>query len=931
MKPGDVVVVVPTRNSARTLRPCLESLRRQSVPCRVVVVDNFSDDDTMAIAKELADVCVSAGPERSRQRNVGARSTRERIVGFVDSDMVLAPSVVAEVVAAIEGGAGMVTVPERSVGDGYWARVRAFERAFYDGRDDVEAPRFFRRDVFEQVGGFDEELDAGEDWDLALRARPLASLGRTSSAIIHLEGAPTYLQCCAKKGGYAAGIRAFARKHGVAALGRAARRPYLEAPWRLVWPHPLLGAGLVALKSGEAVAVAWRLARDPLETRRLGVPPAAALGRESLVAAYAGAGGESSSRSTPAGRPRTCELVVPAYNEAPRIARALDSVREARLPTGWAWTRWAVLDGASDDDTPEVARAWAEAHASPPLVVQSAVEREGKAAALGAWHARVMSELGADRDGDHVVVVLDADVAVEPGSFSALLAPFVHDAVAVVWGADVPDTRAWGTRASGFQMEAAARLARFAGTRSPRAYGRFFAYRPALLADFCWERGQVDDLQLCRHVAARGLEVHSAWDATVKAIPAHGYADFYRQTYRFFEARARGAATQGSSGEQPGRRLDRILAVALAARADPLGVLAYALARLVCAGRHAFAPVHFGDAWEPARSTKGSVERSGGEARRSRVPTAWAGPVRRALAKLMLAWRCSRELENWPEVFTKVLLGRLGWEHGMFRAGSRQGVVLHAPNTAPARWPLIEVLVDDVYRQRGWTFEDPDAARLVLDVGAHVGSFTCALAPRLPGARFVCVEPSPVAAAWLRVNLLRNGIGERATVIEAAIAETEGDAVLVGGDEASCGATTLPGAEGPGPRVRTTTLDALVAAIGAVPDIVKLDCEGAEYAAVLGSASGLWRHVGEVLLEYHPVAGHDFTELRARLEAAGMELLWQAPFSEKPGQGMASFRRIGTGSTCGRDVRTPSGRARGARAHGQRAPITAGARLRHES
>ena len=613
MTPSDVVVVVPTRNSARTLTFCLESLRRQSVPCRVVVVDNFSGDATMAIAEQLADVCLSAGPERSRQRNIGARTARERIVGFVDSDMVLAPSVVVEVVALIEDGAGMVTVPERSVGEGFWARVRAFERAFYEGRDEVEAPRFFRKDVFEQVGGFDEELDAGEDWDLALRARQIATLARTSSAISHLEGAPTYLQCCAKKGGYAAGIRAFARKHGVAALGRAARRPYLEAPWRLVWPHPLLGAGLVALKSGEAAAVAWRLAGDPLRVRLLNASSTgAALDRESPVVAHAGVTGESSFRLSPAIQPRTCELVVPAYNEASRIARALDSVLAARLPGGWAWTRWAVLDGASDDGTPEIARAWADAHASPPLFVHCAAQREGKAAALGTWHARVVGELGAGRGADHVVVVLDADVAVESGSLEALLAPFAHgDAVAVVWGADVPDTRAWGTRASGFQMEAVARLARLAGTRSARAYGRFFAYRPALLADFCWEAGQVDDLQLCRYATVHRLEVGSAWDATVQVTPARGYADFYRQTYRSFEARAREAATQGSSGEPSGRRLDRLLAVVLAVRADPLGALAYVLARLACVGVHALAQAHFGDAWEPARSTKEPAGQSG--------------------------------------------------------------------------------------------------------------------------------------------------------------------------------------------------------------------------------------------------------------------------------------------------------------------------------
>jgi len=49
------VVVVPTRNSSRTIEACLRSLRAQDHPCRVVVVDNHSSDDTVAVARLLAD------------------------------------------------------------------------------------------------------------------------------------------------------------------------------------------------------------------------------------------------------------------------------------------------------------------------------------------------------------------------------------------------------------------------------------------------------------------------------------------------------------------------------------------------------------------------------------------------------------------------------------------------------------------------------------------------------------------------------------------------------------------------------------------------------------------------------------------------------------------------------------------------------------
>lgn len=300
-------MVVPTKNSARTLKRCLESLRLQTHPCRVVVVDNFSSDDTPAIARCMADRFFQAGPERCRQRNLGASGESADIVGFVDSDMTLAPEVVDEVVRAIRQGAAAVTVPERSVGQGFWAGVRATERAFYDGEENVEAPRFFRRSVFDAVGGFDETLDAAEDWDLAIRTRSFGPVLRTAAMIEHDEGGPTYLSCCRKKANYAEGLRGFVVKHGFGTLRRSSSRPYFRRPWLLLWPHPLLGCGVVALKLGEATAVCLRLTMPSLRasrsTRRLDDAPS---GRElttrrSLVGkGRAGAGASQYERSLPA-------------------------------------------------------------------------------------------------------------------------------------------------------------------------------------------------------------------------------------------------------------------------------------------------------------------------------------------------------------------------------------------------------------------------------------------------------------------------------------------------------------------------------------------------------------------------------------------------------------------------------------------------------
>jgi glycosyltransferase involved in cell wall biosynthesis len=252
-RPFDVAVVVPTRNSAATLRACLESLRAQTHPCEIIVVDNNSSDETSLIARDLADQVLVSGPERSAQRNAGAALTSALIVGFIDSDMILSPDVIAEVIADIAAGSTSVVVPERTVGEGYWAEVNAFERSFYQDDDFVEAPRFFPADVFNRVGGFDEAMTGAEDWDLGLRTASLGARTRINAEIIHEEGRANFFNLCMKKAYYAPGVALFVKKHGIGTMRNMTSRPWLRQPRALA---NSLGVGLVALKVGQALAMA---------------------------------------------------------------------------------------------------------------------------------------------------------------------------------------------------------------------------------------------------------------------------------------------------------------------------------------------------------------------------------------------------------------------------------------------------------------------------------------------------------------------------------------------------------------------------------------------------------------------------------------------------------------------------------------------------
>ena len=51
-------------------------------------------------------------------------------------------------------------IPEQTFGDGFWTKCRVLEKSLYVGNESVEAARAFRREVFDGVGGWNENLTA---------------------------------------------------------------------------------------------------------------------------------------------------------------------------------------------------------------------------------------------------------------------------------------------------------------------------------------------------------------------------------------------------------------------------------------------------------------------------------------------------------------------------------------------------------------------------------------------------------------------------------------------------------------------------------------------------------------------------------------------------------------------------------------------------
>jgi len=194
-----VSVVVPTYNSERILSECLKSVQNQSYPYHeIMVVDNFSHDNTVNVAKSFGAIIIQRKCNPAAARNVAVASSTGQYILSLDSDQVLSAGVIEECVEkSAVAGAGMVRIPEVFVGKGFWSRCSAVwknsfekvEHAYWHRRNILRGePRFFIKEQIIQAGMFDERLLWGEDYDLYERMKKMGIKEATCEPeIYHFE------------------------------------------------------------------------------------------------------------------------------------------------------------------------------------------------------------------------------------------------------------------------------------------------------------------------------------------------------------------------------------------------------------------------------------------------------------------------------------------------------------------------------------------------------------------------------------------------------------------------------------------------------------------------------------------------------------------------------------------------------------------------
>lgn len=246
-----VSVVIPTFNSEHTLSSCLQSIQNQTYPkIEVLIVDNYSTDSTTEIAKKFNAKVLLLKSERSAAKNHGVANAKGSFIFFVDSDMTLTPKVIEECITTyLHQDVDAVDIPEVSVAKGFLSECKKIEKALYiRDPNSFKMPRFFKKEVFNLVGGFDTNLIFGEDFDLGRRVEDAGyKIGRCKAEIKHHEGRLSMKRIALKAYYYGKTLSHVIEKNPSFAMKAYCPTRYFRI-FRLLHKHPTHSTGLLIIK-----------------------------------------------------------------------------------------------------------------------------------------------------------------------------------------------------------------------------------------------------------------------------------------------------------------------------------------------------------------------------------------------------------------------------------------------------------------------------------------------------------------------------------------------------------------------------------------------------------------------------------------------------------------------------------------------------------
>jgi FkbM family methyltransferase len=230
-------------------------------------------------------------------------------------------------------------------------------------------------------------------------------------------------------------------------------------------------------------------------------------------------------------------------------------------------------------------------------------------------------------------------------------------------------------------------------------------------------------------------------------------------------------------------------------------------------------------------------------------------------------------ISNWPLYFFNYLSRRKQPAEYVLRNGYK---LIDSRGTIPGTIAVVFI------RQEYGPLQD---YKTILDIGANMGCFAVYAALACPNAEIYCFEPEERNFGNLKMNININSLDKRVHAINCAVASSTGSRELVIGESPLNSLVTLE-ASGSRQTVNCVTLRDIFREnkLESV-DLVKMNCEGAEYEIFEGCTTEDFERMPRIRVEYHNLDNEKQTGewLAKYLESHGYQIEHFTRYLEESG------------------------------------------------
>ena len=229
-------------------------------------------------------------------------------------------------------------------------------------------------------------------------------------------------------------------------------------------------------------------------------------------------------------------------------------------------------------------------------------------------------------------------------------------------------------------------------------------------------------------------------------------------------------------------------------------------------------------------------------------------------------------IRNWPAMLGLLLRPQDTREH---EVRLRKPPVRLVIRGAMDLWAVKETYLDAFYTRYGEPVQD---GWTVVDIGAGVGDFSILTAYSHPATCVLAYEPFPGSYALLVRNIAQNGL-RNVVARQEAVWDEAGEITLdlSGGEPLQIASHAAGEDDGKVVVPAVTLADVLTEHDIERIDLLKLDCEGAEYPILTGASAETLAKVDRIVMEYHDLdADQNYLTLSEFLIDSGFRVYWHA-------------------------------------------------------